>query len=401
LTYEIDVSAEDFKRHWCEHMATWSTRPPFYAVNKDRVMVMVGRYADAVEVFSDQERFSVELPDQPGFERFDKFYGVRVLTQMDGTDHDRLRKLASPAYGPAAMRKMRADLSRIVDDMLDVLPTEGREFDIVELFTDHLMDRIMLDGMFRLKEPQREAFNRMREVIPLATTLAPGAPFPQVYIDAFVATKATIHELIEERRAHPGDDILSRLVHAREDDDRFTDTELHDEIFTLCATALQSTSSAMGGQVVALWRNPEQLAAVRADRSLVASAVEEGLRLHGPGLFTFPRFALEDTTVGGTPIRKGMIVRVAPAAANLDPTVYPDPLTYDARRNPQKILSFGWGSHICIAQRLARMVLNTSLERLLDRFPTLELDDPGFQPDYRGQVGELVPARIPMRIHGS
>ena len=319
---------------------------------------------------------------------------------MDGADHDRLRKLASPAYGPAAMRKMEAELSRIVDDMLDDLPTDGTEFDIVERFTDHLMDRIMLDGMFRLQEHQRAAFNQMRAVIPLATTLAPGAPFPEAYVDAFAATKATIHELIAERRTRPGDDIISRLVHAREDDDRFSDVELHDEIFTLCATALQSTSSAMSGQVVALWKNPEQLAAVRADQALVPSAVEEGLRLHGPGLFTFPRFALEDTSVGGTPIHKGMIVRVAPAAANLDPTVYREPLTYSARRNPQKILSFGWGSHICIAQRLARMVLNKGLERILDRFPTLELVDPDFEPDYRGQVGELVPASVPMRIRG-
>ncbi|MER7460034.1 cytochrome P450 [Micromonospora sp. NPDC126480] len=398
LIFEIDVNSDAFKQRWMDHMTEWSTRPPFYAVWDETVMVMVGRHADAMEVFSDRERFSVELPARVGFERFDKFYGVEVLTQKDGADHDRLRRLSAPAYGPAAMRKFDQEMSRILDEMLDVLPTDGSVFDIVELFGDHLMVRIMLDGMFRLDERQRAVFNQMRAVIPMATTLPPGAEFPQVYVDAFTATRATIHELIAERRASPGDDIISRLVHAREDDDQFTDKELHDAIFTLCATALQSTVSAMSGLLIALWKNPDQLAAVRSDRSLIPSAVEEGLRLHGPALFTFPRFALEDTSVGGTPIHKGMIVRVAPAAANLDPSVYPNPLTFDARRNPQKTLSFGWGSHICIAQRLARMILNRSLERILDRFPTLELADIDFTPTYRGQAGELVPASIIMRI---
>jgi cytochrome P450 len=93
-----------------------------------------------------------------------------------------------------------------------------------------------------------------------------------------------------------------------------------------------------------------------------------------------------------------MVVRVATAAADIDPAVYPDPLRFDVRRNPQRILPFGWGSHICIAQRLARLVLNKALERLLDRFPTLELTDVDFVPTYRGQVGEVVPISIPMRI---
>lgn len=398
LIHEIDVNAEEFKERWLEHMTRWSTRPPFYAVWNDTVMVMAGRHADVTEIYSDRERFSVELPDEPGLERFDKFYGVKVLTQQDGANHDRLRRLANPAYGPAAMRKIDSEMTEIIDAMLGELPVDGSSFDIVERFSDHLMVRIMLDGMFRINARQRDVFNRMRAVIPTATMLAPGDAFPQEYVDAFMATKATIYDLIAERRAHPGDDIISRLVHAHEDDDRFTDVELHDEIFTLCATALQSTASAMSGLLITLWKNPDQLAIVRADRSLIPSAVEEGLRRHGPALFTFPRFARQDTSVGGTPIRKGMIVRVAPAAANLDPAVFPDPLTFDVRRNPQRIMSFGWGSHVCIAQRLARMVLRRGLERILERFPALEVTDPGFTPTYRGQAGELVPAAIPMRI---
>lgn len=379
-------------------MTEWSTRPPFYAVWNNTLMVMVGRYADAVEVFSDRERFSVEVPREPGFERFDKFHGVKALPQTDGIDHDRLRKLANPAYGPAAMRRFEADLVQIIDKMLDVLPTDGAEFNMVDLFSDHLIVRVMLDGMFKLNENQKAVFNQMRTVIPLATMLPPGSEFPAEYEEAFAATTATIQELITERRKHPGDDLISRLVNAREEDDRFTDLELHDEIFTLCATTLQSTSTAMGGLLISLWKNPDQLELVRNDRSLIPQTVEEGLRCHGPALFTFARFTLEDTQVSGTPIRQGMVVRVATAAADIDPAVYPDPLRFDVRRNPQRILPFGWGSHICIAQRLARLVLNKALERLLDRFPTLELTDVDFVPTYRGQVGEVVPISIPMRI---
>jgi cytochrome P450 len=398
LIVEIDVSSNEFKHNWVQHMINWSTRPPLYAVWNNTLMVMVGRHADALEVFSDRERFSVEVPRQPGFERFDKFYGVKALPQTDGANHDRLRKLANPAYGPAAMRRFEPELVNIIDKMLDALPTDGSEFNMVDLFSDHLIVRVMLDGMFKLNDEQKAVFNQMRAVIPLATMLPPGSEFPKVYVDAFAATKATILDLIAERREHPVDDLISRLVHAREEDDRLTDTELHDEIFTLCATTLQSTSSAMGGLLITLWKHPDQLELVLNDRSLVRSAVEEGLRCHGPALFTFARFALEDTEVAGTPIRKGMVVRVATAAADIDPTAYPEPLRFDVRRNPQRILPFGWGPHLCIAQRLARLVLNKSLERILDRFPTLELVDIDFEPTYRGQVGEVVPDSILMRI---
>jgi len=296
------------------------------------------------------------------------------------------------------MRKFEPEIEAIIDRMLDALPTDGSVFNIVDVFSDHLMVQIMLDGMFQLNDEQRAIFNKMREVIPLATVLPPGAEFPKVYVDAFAATKATILGLIEERRDQPGQDLISRLVNARDEDDRFTDVELHDEIFTLCATALQSTASAMGGLLITLWKHPDQLEMVRNDRSLITATVEESLRCHGPALFTFARFALEDTEVAGTFIRKGMVIRVATAAADIDPVRYPDPLRFDIDRNPQQILAFGWGPHICIAQRLARLVLNKALGRILERFPTLELADIDFVPTYRGQVGEVVPDSIPMRI---
>ena len=207
-----------------------------------------------------------------------------------------------------------------------------------------------------------------------------------------------VNEIIEERRANPGPDVISALIQARDEGDKLTERELFDQVFTLCGAALSATSRAAGGALLMLYTHPQQLAELIRQPDLIPDAVEECLRIANNGYFTFPRVATRDTEVGGTKILKGMVVRPSPQAANYDPDVFPDPLRFDIHRHPKRILSFGAGPHHCIGNILGRTAITIAIRRLLARFPSARLADPDFTPVYGGAVGELRLLHLPMVI---
>jgi len=161
--------------------------------------------------------------------------------------------------------------------------------------------------------------------------------------------------------------------------------------------ALAATSRSAGGALYTLYTHDDQRAQLIRDPALIPDAIEECLRIASNGYFTFARIATRDTEVGGTAIRKGMIVRPSPLAANYDPTVFPDPLRFDIHRNPKRILSFAVGPHHCVGNILGRTTITIAIRRLLARFPNARLADPDFVPVYGGSVGELRLQSLPMR----
>jgi cytochrome P450 len=392
----LDLADEALRENFIAEIAEWAKHPPFYAVHGGSLQVIVSRYKDAIEVYRDRERFSVKVPKAPGFERFDKFMGVVTLAQMDGEHHDRIRRLMSPAFNPRAITALEPEIIETIDDLFDRAEATGRQFDAMGDFATYLMPRILLDLMFRLDAPQKAAFTRMSEVIPMATRIPPGGEFPQEYKDAFAHSRTVINALIDERRSNPGDDFVSVLVTTKEQGDQLTDTELYDQIFTVTASALQSTASSFAAIVYVLLKFRDQWEELKRRPELVPQAIEECLRYHGAGFLSFPRFATVDTEVGGTEIRQGMTLRISPQGACLDPEHYPDPLKVDIHRNPKDLLIFGGGPHLCLGNRLARFVLQVSLERFLRRYPDARLADPDFRPSYRGQVSETQIASLPL-----
>jgi cytochrome P450 len=145
-----------------------------------------------------------------------------------------------------------------------------------------------------------------------------------------------------------------------------------------------------------LGRDPEQFKQVKRDPTLIPDAVEEGLRVHGPGYLAFARFAVDETSVGGIHIPKGTPVFCSMQAACYDPQAFHDPLRFDIHRKPRGIPIFGAGVHHCLGQVLARSILQTSLRLLLRRFPRLALVHRDFQPRYHGEFGEALMIELPM-----
>jgi cytochrome P450 len=392
---EIDLGGAAFKAQARQHLAEWAKRPPFYVLNQGPPQVIVGRHADALEVFTDPVRFSSEVPRGRGYEQFDKFMGGKGITQMDGEQHARLRRLVMPAFSSRRVAQLEARIAEIIAELLDDIERGGREFDAMQHYAAKLVVGALLTAMLNLSASQKRVLLDFQEVQPQLTSVKPGQPWPPECLDAYERYSAVVKEIIADRRANPRSDFVSDLVLARDDGDKLDDRELFDLIFAMCA-ALATTPRSGSGALHLLYSHRDQLEQLLADPSLIPDAVDECLRIAGNGYFTFPRVATIDTSVGGTAIGKGMIVRPSPQAANFDPEVFPDPLRFDIHRKPKMIMTFGAGPHRCIGSHLAHTTISLALRMLLARFPDARLADPDFQPVYGGAVGELRMKTLPM-----
>lgn len=396
---DIDPGSAEFKANAHRHMAEWARRPPFFMMTAGHPQVIVGRYADVHKVFSDSETFSSVMPRGPGWEQFNKIMDAQFITQMDGAQHGRVRRLLMPAFSSRRIAQLQATIVRIVDSMLDRIESSGPEFDAMQDFGAHLVVEALLTAMANMDERRKAVFTAFHDLIALTTYVKPGESWAPELRSAFDRTMEEIKVLIEERRVAPREDFISDLVNARDAGDKLNERELFDQIFGICGASLSATSRAAGGALYLLYTHDDQRRELIRDPSLIPDAIEECLRLGSNGYFTFPRICTRDTEVGGTRILKGMVVRPSPLAPNYDPDAFPDPLRFDIRRKPKRILSFGAGPHHCIGNILGRTAITTAITRLLTRFPDAHIREPGFTPVYGGAVGELRLQSLPMRTH--
>ncbi len=400
---DVDLGSAEFKANAHRLMAEWATRRPFYVVGKGPaqgpVQVVVGRYADVHKVFSDTETFRSEMPRGPGWEQYNKIMDAQFVTQMDGEQHARVRRLLMPAFSSRRIEQLQQSITGIVDGMLDEIEKNGPEFDAMQDLGAHLVVDALLTAMVSMDARRKAIFVAFHDLIPGTTYVKPGEPWSQELRSAFDRTMDEIKVIIDERRVSPRPDFISDLVNARDAGDKLSDRELFDQIFGICGASLSATSRAAGGALYLLYTHDDQRRQLIDDPSLIPEAIEECLRLGSNGYFTFPRICTRDTEVGGTPILKGMVVRPSPLAPNYDPDVFPDPLRFDIHRKPKRILSFGAGPHHCVGNILGRTTITIAIKRLLARFPKAHMIDPNFTPVYGGAVGELRLQSLPMRTH--
>jgi cytochrome P450 len=396
---DVDLGSDEFKANAHAHMAEWARRPPFYVLGKGPPQVVVGRYADVHKVFSDTETFNSEMPKGPGWEQFHKFMDAQFVTQMDGAQHARLRRLLMPAFSSRRIEQLQASITTIIDGLLDKIEANGPKFDAMQDLGAHLVVNALLEAMIQMDARRKAIFVAFHDVLPATTYTKPGEPFPEECRIAMQRVMDEIKVIIEERRVTPHSDFISDLVNAREAGDKLTDKELFDQIFGLAGGSLSATSRAAGGALLLLYTHDDQRRQLIDNPALIPDAIEECLRLGSNGYFTFPRVATKDTEVGGTRILKGMVVRPSPLSPNYDPDVFPDPLRFDIHRKPKRILSFGAGPHHCIGNILGRTAITIAIRRLLARFPKAHMSDPSFTPVYRGAVGELRLQSLPMVTH--
>jgi cytochrome P450 len=287
----------------------------------------------------------------------------------DPPDHTRLRGLATRAFTPRTVEALRPRVVALVDELIDGFGTG--EVDFMEVLAFPLPVTVIGD-MVGVPAEDRA---RLRPLVRAVTAVLELTVTPDA-MAAAIAADATLSEyfadLVAQRRRHPQDDLLSLLIEAEDKGDQLSERELISTAILLFAAGFETTTHLLGNGLLALLRHPDQLARLRADRSLIRPAVEELLRFDSPVQLA-ARTAYEDISIGGHDIAGGSMVLALLGAANRDPARFTDPDRLDVGRAEGSPISFGGGIHFCLGAALARTEAQIVFDRLLERFSTIEL----------------------------
>ncbi|MFF8948299.1 cytochrome P450 [Streptomyces sp. NPDC014940] len=305
------------------------------------------------------------------------------MLDLEPPDHTRIRRLVSKAFTPRTVERLKPYVHDLVAGLVEAgggdLLTDVAEPLPVAVIAEMLgvpeADRALL-------RPWSAAICGMYELNPSEDTAASA-------VRASAEFSAYLAELIAARRERPGEDLISGLIAAHDEGDRLTEQEMISTAVLLLNAGHEATVNATVNGWWALFRNPGQLAALRADHSLVPSAVEELMRYDTP-LQLFERWVLDDIEIAGTTIPRGSEIAMLFGSANHDPAVFADPARLDLTRRDNPHISFSAGIHYCIGAPLARIELAASMTALLERAPALTLaSEPRRKPNFviRGLEG--------------
>ena len=287
----------------------------------------------------------------------------RHMLSSDPPDHTRLRRLVGRAFTGRAIAGMRPRVEEIAAGLADRMAAGPPEVDLLDAFAFPLPMAVICD-LLGVPDTDRDTFRHW------SNTLLSSDGTPADRTTAAIAMAQYLGDLVAAKRARPADDLLSAIVAASEDADRLSADETVSMAFLLLVAGHETTVNLIGNGVLALFRDPERLAELRADLGLVPRAVEELLRFDGPVDLATYRHTTEPVEIGGTTIPAGEVVLVALASANRDPAQHPDPDRLDLHREPGH-LAFGSGLHHCLGAPLARLEGEVAFRTLLGRFPAL------------------------------
>ena len=335
----------------------------------------VYRYDDILDVLRDGETYSsgqiIELI-------MGDVMGRHIMLGMDDPEHRRYRALVSTAFGPKAIARWEAQLiDPIASDLIDRFDGRGHA-ELVREFTFPYPTQVIA-GMLGLPRADYQRFQRWSIAILSVFTKRAAA------IAASEQVKEYLARILDDRRREPRDDLISDLAQAELDGERLSDEEIFSFLRLLLPAGVETTYRSTGNLLFSLLSRPDQLDAVRADRSLIPQAIEETVRYEAP-LLNITRIATRDTVLGGVPIPAGSTLMTMLAAANRDESRWNDPDHYDIFRAVRPSVAWGQGPHICLGMHLARVEMRVALNLLLDRLPGLRLDPDGDDPHIRGQV---------------
>jgi cytochrome P450 len=322
-------------------------------------------HADCQAILRDPKTWSSVFPTPPGFAPDDV---PRSMLVMNPPEHTRLRGLVSQAFTPKRVRELAPRIEAIAHELLDDALAK-RRVDLVEALT-YPLPVIVIAEMIGVPAEDRAQFKAWSDalVAPLGSIFfAPPAPemvAEQRRIRAEL--EAYFVRLVEERRRVPKDDLLTGLVQAELEGSRLSFDELLAMLVLLLVAGNETTTNLIGNAALELLAHPAALAAVRADPSLVGTAIEEVLRFSSPVQMD-PRIAVRDVAVQGTTIPAGEFVLCWLGSANRDEAIFEDAERFDVRRDRNPHLAFGFGPHYCLGASLATLEAETAVRVFLER----------------------------------
>jgi cytochrome P450 len=307
-----------------------------------------------------------------------------TILEMDEPEHHTYRGLVQQAFSRKAMETWERDVvAGVVDEHIDAFVDRGRA-DLVRELTFPFPVTVIARMLGLPREDLPVFHRRAVEVIGVGFDFERAQRAAAELYDYFQG-------IIAERRTQPADDVISVLAHAELDGQRLTDAEIIAFLRLLLPAGAETTYRSSSNLLFGLLTHTDQLDALRAERGLMAQAIEEGLRWEPP-LLTIMRTATRDTVVEGMAIPTGSAVIVNIGSANHDEKYWTNPDEFDIFRPPRQHLAFAWGPHMCLGLHLARMETRVVLDRLLDRLPNLRIDPDADPPYITGMTFRAPPA---------
>ncbi len=329
----------------------------------------VFRYADVERVLSDHRRFSSRF----GAYDDDGQAASPIAASVIATDppaHTKLRTIVSGAFTLRAIAELEPRIREIADSLLDRVASKGT-MDLVSDFGEPLPVTVIAE-MLGIPVEDRRKFKAWSDAIVGLSNQLGGVDAEAERMQAEVGHYFL--RIIEDRREHPGKDLISRVVHAEVDGQRLGDRDVLGFCVLLLVAGNETTTNLIGNAVQTFLEHPEVVPRLTADASLLPSAVEEVLRYRSPVRAMF-RVAREDVALDGTTIPEGDPVLAWIGSANRDEAQFPNASAFDAGRSPNPHIAFGHGIHQCLGAPLARLEGRIALEALLRRCKGMHRED--------------------------
>ena len=346
--------------HWDPYLHAW----------------VVTRYADVVSVF---QKFSADRTPTPerlasmGMEQLSPIARVMVkqMLFLDPPQHSRIRGLAAVAFTPRRVERLRSRIQEITDDLIDRVEGQG-EMEMMEALANPL-PAIVTAGL--LGVPARD-HNRLKiwsqDFAEVLGNFQHNPDRAARVLSSLEEMTAYFRDAVQRQAIEPTEGLVNALTTAEVDGDRLTEDEVIANVIVTMVGGQETTTNLIGNGLLTLLRNPDELDRLRAEPSLIPSAVEELLRYESPSQHT-ARLAPTDIELGGRLIRKSQAVIAVMGAANRDPERFSDPDRLDLAREDNRHVAFGWASHFCFGAPLARIEGQIAFATLLRRMPGLRL----------------------------
>ncbi|MEU2084745.1 cytochrome P450 [Streptomyces albus] len=334
-------------------------------------------YDEVQQILGDHETFSARTAAYAAVQVDEKFQQGDI-SQMDPPEQTRYRRLIGRAFSPRVIADLEPQIEKITSELLDAV-RDKETFELVADLAYPLPVRVIADLLGVDSEDfdlfKGAAFDIIENMAGLDFVAGGEGVDDQIHSaeQRLQPLLDYMHGQVTERRKHPREDLLTYLTQAEEDGQRLTDTEVVNISNVLLITGHITSTMMVGNTMACLDAEPDKLARVRDDRSLVPGAIEEALRLLPPAA-TLSRVTTREVEIGGVTVPAEQMVLPWVSAANRDPRKFADPDVFLPDRSPNDHIVFGHGVHYCLGTRLARLEGRIAVNALLDRFPDFRAD---------------------------
>jgi cytochrome P450 len=342
---------------------------PYWAITKHEDIVGISRQP---EYFTNWPRFKASQGNE-------EIAQARTLSSMDPPEHRAYRELISRQFTPGALAKLRTPIEEVGTTLMDGLGEAGSEaeFDFVERVAAPIPILIIAWLLGLPQEDWKDIYAMTHAMTGFADTdyQQAGESVEETIARGRGEIYQYFSDIVRQRRANPGDDLVSQLAHAKIGGERMPEAELMGYYLILIVAGNETTRNAISGGMLAFLENPEQWRALREHDGLVNSAVEEVLRFTSP-VIHHARTSAHDVVIRGTQIRAGDTLALFYPSANRDEEIFEDPFEFRIDRKPNRHLAFGIGEHVCLGAHLARIEIELVFRHLAGRVVEMEATHP-------------------------